>query len=625
MHDTFKNKQTVSGDVLKDLIDDYLNKFTQTEKIVLDPKKSYIQKVKVLSGSKIYIIGDIHGSIHSFLRILLDLQKDDVIDENFKIIQKNSYFLFTADYEDRGMYGAEVWYALLRLKLSNWDKVFISRGNHENKDQNEPSGFKELIAFKKELEDKYGNKAGRTLLSKFYELYRKLSLAFFVGSGKDSAFFWVQFCHGGLDIVNNPKDFLDSKEHLQKIDFDEDNDSHNLTWADFLLKNGNIVVKNRKDDFLLVKNAIELLNSYNLKAIFRGHQHSGCVLKLFGKKDGPYSGNKGGDPVCWKEVVTDEEKIAKKIKINDYFPVFTFTTATEFGLADSAGYGILTTADDYKDWTLTIREIELPGKDKKARDQDGKLIDYKNADDFLQEENKKLARRLFKKHYNWVNGDFVYKQNAEMSIRWRKDNWNSIKNKYKEEWENLKKGLNKFPGKDKNYIKTIIFVKPINEGTMLSPAKLGRIYLLGAIEGIDEWLVDDPKGFMCASINDPEVGFKVTSETTPDEIKQIINRIVEFSGLLAFSDDDPDPSHFILNVPGKWRWKNWFWKNWKVRNDFLDRLDDLHKHPNFAKLPPFYIRQYVKEFLPLLSKVKGIGDDEKSRKRIEAVIAKIKD
>ena len=40
--------------------------------------------------------------------------------------------VFLGDYTDRGSYGVEVMYVLMRLKVENPDQVWMARGNHED-------------------------------------------------------------------------------------------------------------------------------------------------------------------------------------------------------------------------------------------------------------------------------------------------------------------------------------------------------------------------------------------------------------------------------------------------------------------------------------------------------------
>lgn len=376
-HKSIKNKQVVSYDDLQKLIVDCNKKFNDKYKKVLGNKTkrqdsssfALFQKCKVPSGSKICIVGDIHGSGHSVLRILLDLKDKKFIDCDYKIKLKNFYFVFTGDYVERGLYGAEVWSLLLSLKLANWDNVFILRGNHENELQNE-NGYRDEngwligdedykdIVFRKELELKYGEKNASELLKNFYLLYQRLPLALFLESGKDRS--RVQFCHGSLDKHNDLKkealfEFFQSNRNFLIIENPEEKLFQDFFWGDFSSnKFGQIIVdtgridksiKRASSDNMLVA---RLLEKYGLKAVFRGHQHYDDILKLF---------DKSGELKSYKKIISNSEKNDNKICISKYFPVFTFTTATEYCLANIAGYGILTTGNKYKEWNLELHEI----------------------------------------------------------------------------------------------------------------------------------------------------------------------------------------------------------------------------------------------------------------------------
>ena len=91
------------------------------------------------TNKKIIVIGDIHGSFHSFFRIILRfyikgiIKKDFELDNNYKII-------FLGNVIDIGYYSIEVLYIILRLMKKNNLRdggilnVILIRGNHEEED-----------------------------------------------------------------------------------------------------------------------------------------------------------------------------------------------------------------------------------------------------------------------------------------------------------------------------------------------------------------------------------------------------------------------------------------------------------------------------------------------------------
>lgn len=95
--------------------------------------ESYIEKLELPTDAIIAIHGDLHGDIHAVNRFIQTFLERGYLDEEnpFKIKDKNFYMLFLGDYVDRGWYGPEVLYTILRLKNANPNQVFMVRGNHE--------------------------------------------------------------------------------------------------------------------------------------------------------------------------------------------------------------------------------------------------------------------------------------------------------------------------------------------------------------------------------------------------------------------------------------------------------------------------------------------------------------
>ena len=366
----------ISSDVLKQLLDETTEGFKTLEKMEqVNETQSYIQKEIVAnSDNEFAIIGDIHGSAHSLLKILTDLKNKKYLQDNFKIIKDNFYIVFAGDYVDRGFYGTEVWYALMKLKLANWNKVFLLRGNHEDYSQNMVSklGFFSVEAnkkYNKSSEDVSPDLEGIKL--KFIELYKYLSIGLYIGvhgDGKDVN--WIQFCHGGIgnkevnaeytisEILNTFLGDLDSNICIVPLPSDDHGLGYFYLWGDFIKnENKKISCKDRNEQSginpVVWENVRAFLESNNIRAIFRGHQHLGAGLKMFAEDS-----INPGDPISWKSIVNKEEMDDKSFLIHKYFPVFTFTTATEFGLSPEVFYGILRTNAHFNEWTLNPVVVE---------------------------------------------------------------------------------------------------------------------------------------------------------------------------------------------------------------------------------------------------------------------------
>jgi hypothetical protein len=193
------------------------------------PFKPFVQKLEIPINARVSIHGDLHGDVHSLLTYLVYLQEQGHLDptDGFKIKDKNFYILFLGDYVDRGLYGAEVLYTIMRLKLANPDKVFMVRGNHE--DMSIANGF----GFHAEFFTKFSSEiVGRTLnpillkqaianLINYKEidttlipveqsyvrlsrLYDFLPVALYLGTSTSDKKDFMQCCHGGMEPGYNP-------------------------------------------------------------------------------------------------------------------------------------------------------------------------------------------------------------------------------------------------------------------------------------------------------------------------------------------------------------------------------------------------------------------------------------
>jgi hypothetical protein len=116
------------------------------------PLAPFVQRVLVPPNATVATFGDLHGSVHSFLRELRSLMASGHLDEDLRVTppHRQSFFLlFLGDYVDRGSNGLEVLLTLLRLKRTNPHNVFMARGNHEDLEMNTGSeDFLEEVARK---------------------------------------------------------------------------------------------------------------------------------------------------------------------------------------------------------------------------------------------------------------------------------------------------------------------------------------------------------------------------------------------------------------------------------------------------------------------------------------------
>lgn len=160
------------------------------------PFQPFAQKLLLPSNAKVIIQGDLHGDIRSLLTVLNQLNEKGLLD-GFSIKDTNQHMVFTGDYTDRGAYGIEVLYTLLRLKIANPEQVHFSRGNHED------FSLASRYGFFAELQAKYGRSID---LAKLLRAYDFLPVVIYVGTGQD----FVQMNHGGMEPGYDPRELISS-------------------------------------------------------------------------------------------------------------------------------------------------------------------------------------------------------------------------------------------------------------------------------------------------------------------------------------------------------------------------------------------------------------------------------
>ncbi len=158
----------------------------------------YAKKLLLSPGSTCICKGDLHGDIHSLLTFLGEYAKRGHTKDG-------THLIFHGDYVDRGLWGTEVLYTLMLLKITNPEFVHLIRGNHEDVDLCARYGFKKEFFAKfadEELKDV------ERCYNKIAKLYCYLPVVLYLGSGTTSSADYVQCCHGGIEIGYNPQEFL---------------------------------------------------------------------------------------------------------------------------------------------------------------------------------------------------------------------------------------------------------------------------------------------------------------------------------------------------------------------------------------------------------------------------------
>ena len=96
--------------------------------------------------SNCVVIGDVHGQFFDLCKLV---ETFDKFQKPNRTPSKQPSYLFLGDYVDRGEYGVEVLIFLYAFKLAYPKKVYLLRGNHEDRAVNQ------TYSFRKECLEKY--------------------------------------------------------------------------------------------------------------------------------------------------------------------------------------------------------------------------------------------------------------------------------------------------------------------------------------------------------------------------------------------------------------------------------------------------------------------------------------
>ncbi len=223
----------------------------EKSKIIFE-KEPYVLKLNASSPQeKILIIGDIHGNLPSLIKI------KEKIDEI-----KPEMILFLGDIVDRGPYQLECLCFILCLKITEPERYFLLKGNHETIEVNRYYGFLDVLM----------NKFGDTERIKYLlELYNSLSICAIINK--------KIFCvHGGIpediEIINKLKK-LDKKPNLMS-DPEISNEVFQMIWNDPIeLEAFPYFVDNFRGEGIKqygYKAFEEFMEHYGFKSLIRSHE-----------------------------------------------------------------------------------------------------------------------------------------------------------------------------------------------------------------------------------------------------------------------------------------------------------------------------------------------------------------
>lgn len=342
--------------------------------------QAYAEKLVIPSSATVAIHGDMHGDIHAINRFITWCANHNYLNKNdpFKIKAKNFYILFLGDYVDRGWYGAEVMYTIMRLKNENPNHVFMVRGNHEEIGLNEHYGFAAEVAAKF---------AGKTILTKINRLYNLLPVVLYLGAGTRTMRNYIQCCHGGMEIGFDPTALLDDAQshagvtinHLLQEDFIKRKVCADLNRFKTSFCNKPISAMNgfMWNDFTTnpqVPLALSPRDGYQGSVLEFGKATTNCLLKTWSGKSytirSVFRAHQQGYPDMRARILNTDHlshpadtgigKLWIENSVHQKTPgLLDNVTAITFSVAPETGYGypihafgLLKVAPTYADWRL---------------------------------------------------------------------------------------------------------------------------------------------------------------------------------------------------------------------------------------------------------------------------------
>lgn len=237
-------------------------------------KKSYMQKYTFNQNNKVILIGDIHGSFHTFFRIILRFHRMNILNINtLKITNDNYKIIFLGDIVDRGQYSYLILNILLPLMYNNPNNIFAIRGNHEVFVTNHKHGLLKELA---NLDSKNEQTTIHHLINEFFKTFPSaILLKYKIASNPFT--YWL--AHGGFHQYNEDITYTEPK--LYNIDDKLDKQifilgqyyyGHAMRWSDFNFNEYKDPYEGGGRTQISNENTNKFRKAYGIDYIIRGHQ-----------------------------------------------------------------------------------------------------------------------------------------------------------------------------------------------------------------------------------------------------------------------------------------------------------------------------------------------------------------
>jgi hypothetical protein len=384
----------------------YLIKFKKSEEEKVTIKEfnsnnyvNHIKKINTNNNEKFICIGDVHGSIHTFIRLLFRFHKYGILNiKTMKILEPYN-IVFLGDVIDRGFWGLEIACTLLILLVNNPHRMHWNSGNHEDKNLNKKHGFKNEISKKY---NKLETESLHNLLNKFFGY---LSCAIIIHNVDLNKKYWL--AHGGLPQKLNSGNLVEPNVPFNKSFYSFDSSSktwnkteddssgyylvddeiaHTIKWGDFPYEG--LCTRMSSLECLTSEYFTNFMSKYGIHGIIRGHQDSISNSLVFKKGNDKVLFNQANrtlqmDNIYWndrKDTTNDKRyfgpiarlQIDSSINSDLIHPIVTLSTNTDTGRS--------LTADSFGILRFDIQPSNIKDFSKKSLKSINRIIDLSKTD-----------------------------------------------------------------------------------------------------------------------------------------------------------------------------------------------------------------------------------------------------
>jgi hypothetical protein len=169
-------------------------------------KSDTVLRMRLQEGMRLIFVGNLQAAFHSLVRDVEEWIKMGILDEQFKMKNKEDYIFFIGNAIDRSPFSIETMSLLMRLIEENPEQIFYLQGNHED------NNYWKDYTLKQELMMKVGGGAKDQipLEAEVNAFFATLPLAFFAEVYPEGSKKFLRISHEGRDYDKLKEDRLQS-------------------------------------------------------------------------------------------------------------------------------------------------------------------------------------------------------------------------------------------------------------------------------------------------------------------------------------------------------------------------------------------------------------------------------